>query len=366
MRLDIHVIAMAHPADMSGLEDRIASGEIAPDTIICILGKTEGNGNVNDFTRGYATLAFKHALGNALGLPPAEIGNRVALIMSGGTEGVMSPHCTVFCRIDDGARGQAGRPRLAAGISFTRDFAPEEIGRAAQIEATALAVRDAMADAGITRAQDVHFVQIKCPLLTAERVHDARKRGHDVATEDTYTSMAYSRGASALGVALALGEIVAPVDDRAVCRDAGLFSARASTSAGIELMRNEIMVLGNSDLWSGDLVIGHDVMDDAIDLAAIQRALRMVGIDPAAPSAHIAGQVVAILAKAEASRSGLVRGQRHIMWDDSDIHATRHARAAVAAVLAACVGKTHVYVSGGAEHQGPDGGGPVAVIARTG
>ena len=33
-------------------------------------------------------------------------------------------------------------------------------------------------------------------------------------------------------------------------------------------------------------------------------------------------------------------------------------------VLAGAVGDTRLFVSGGAEHQGPDGGGPVAVIAR--
>jgi cyanuric acid amidohydrolase len=53
------------------------------------------------------------------------------------------------------------------------------------------------------------------------------------------------------------------------------------------------------------------------------------------------------------------------MLDDSDINATRHARAAVGAVLASVVGQSALYVSGGAEHQGPAGGGPVAVIMRT-
>jgi cyanuric acid amidohydrolase len=52
------------------------------------------------------------------------------------------------------------------------------------------------------------------------------------------------------------------------------------------------------------------------------------------------------------------------MRDDSDINATRHARALVGGVLAGAVGDTRLFVSGGAEHQGPDGGGPVAVIAR--
>lgn len=71
-----------------------------------------------------------------------------------------------------------------------------------------------------------------------------------------------------------------------------------------------------------------------------------------------------MLAKAEAARSGLIRGHRHTMLDDSDIHMTRHARALVGGVLAGLFGDTRLFVSGGAEHQGPDGGGPVAVIAE--
>ena len=50
--------------------------------------------------------------------------------------------------------------------------------------------------------------------------------------------------------------------------------------------------------------------------------------------------------------------------DDSDIQASRHARALVGGVLAGVIGRTDLFVSGGAEHQGPDGGGPIAVIAR--
>ena len=52
------------------------------------------------------------------------------------------------------------------------------------------------------------------------------------------------------------------------------------------------------------------------------------------------------------------------MVDDSDIDATRHARAVVGGVVAAAVGMTDLFISGGAEHRGPDDGGPVAVIAE--
>jgi cyanuric acid amidohydrolase len=74
--------------------------------------------------------------------------------------------------------------------------------------------------------------------------------------------------------------------------------------------------------------------------------------------------VLNIFAKAEAAPGGMVRGARHTMLNDSDINSTRHARAAVGAVLASVVGNTAIYVSGGAEHQGPPGGGPFAIVAR--
>jgi cyanuric acid amidohydrolase len=209
-----------------------------------------------------------------------------------------------------------------------------------------------MKDAGIATAADVHFVQIKCPLLTKERIEEAERRGAAVATDDTYHSMALSRGASALGIALALNEID-DAPEAAICRDWSLYSKVASTSAGVELLRNEIVVLGNSSAWAGDLVIDHDVMMDAIDADAARRVL-----------ARLRGETVAVLAKAEAAPSGEIRGRRHTMLDDSDIHSTRHARALVGGVLAGVVGDTLLYVSGGAEHQGPAGGGPLAIIGK--
>ena len=43
-----------HPADVGGLLRIIGSGAVAPRDIRAILGKTEGNGCVNDFTRPFA------------------------------------------------------------------------------------------------------------------------------------------------------------------------------------------------------------------------------------------------------------------------------------------------------------------------
>jgi cyanuric acid amidohydrolase len=173
--------------------------------------------------------------------------------------------------------------------------------------------------------------------------------------------MAYSRGASALGVALALGEIER-VSEEQVLKDWRLFSAVGSSSAGIELMHNVVIVMGNSPRSASPFVIGHAVMRDAIDLAAALAALKSVGL--AAADAAANGRLINIFAKAEASPDGAVRGFRHTMLDDTDISSTRHARAAVGGLIAGLAGMGAVYVSGGAEHQGPPGGGPIAVIAR--
>ncbi|MBR0712927.1 ring-opening amidohydrolase [Bradyrhizobium liaoningense] len=362
--VDVFRIATRGPGDVSGLLSLIASGRIDPKSILAILGKTEGNGGVNDFTREYAVSALCAALAPHLDLPPDGVEQRIAFVMSGGTEGVLSPHLTVFTRhkVEHGAKGVSGK-RLSIGMAHTRDFLPEELGRSAQIQETAKAVATAMADAGIADPRDVHFVQIKCPLLTSDRIEAAAARGNKTATTSAYTSMAHSRGASALGVAVALGEIDGEVRDEDVLRRYDLFSAVASTSAGIELMHNVVIVLGNSASSASAFEIGHAVMRDAVDVSAVIEALRSVGLDVGAEPAP-GREFVNIFAKAEASPSGTVRGFRHTMLEDTDISSTRHARAAVGGLIAGLAGTGAVYVSGGAEHQGPAGGGPVAVIAR--
>ncbi len=261
----VHRLPMRHPGDVSGVVALIEAG-LDPATIVAILGKTEGNGCVNDFTRAYAVQALSVMLAARLGSTADDVAARIAMVMSGGTEGGLSPHLLVFAVTETEAPASHA---LAIGAAFTRDFAPEEIGRMAQVAATAEAVRAAMRDAALTDPADVHYVQVKCPLLTSERIAEAEARGATVATHDTYASMGLSRGASALGVALALGELAAgALSDSVIGQDTALFSGRASASAGVELTRNEIVVLGNSAAWAGDLTIAHAVMRDAIDLPA--------------------------------------------------------------------------------------------------
>lgn len=345
LRAHVFRVPADGPDDVSRVEalfaDRIDAGNV-----VAVLGKTEGNGCVNDFTRGYATQSFERLFGehNVEG---------VSIVMSGGTEGALSPHWTVFAReqVDEPGDGA-----LAIGVARTPALPPEHLGRREQVRMVAAAVTAAIRDAGIEDVADVHFVQIKCPLLTSQRITDAEAAGKTTATRDTLKSMALSRGASALGVAVALGELeIDAIADSEICSRFDLYSRCASASAGVELLDHEIIVLGMSAKWSGPLSIDHAVMHDAIDTRSVRAAWDRLPAD---------GKLAAVLAKAEPDPSGQVGGRRHTMLNDSDIAGTRHARAFVGGVLAGIFGMTDLYVSGGAEHQGPPGGGPVAIIVE--
>ena len=367
-KVDVWRVPCRSPGDLSGVQALIDAGDLVPAEVVAVMGKTEGNGCVNDFTREYASAAWCQLLAPALGCTPEEVHSRVALVMSGGTEGVLSPHFTVFTRrwLPAAPDEAQSSKRLVVGIAKTQDFLPEEIGRVAQADATARATLAAMRDAGINDSADVHFVQVKCPLLTSAKVNDALARGALPVTRDSYESMGYSRGASALGVAVALGELQrAQVNDSAILSDWALYSSLASASAGIELECNVVIVLGEAVTSQSTLRIAHTVMKDAIDAASVRKLLNAVsGLNSQDDSTLLAQRVVSLLAKAEASPDGRVRQSRHTMLNDSDIHSTRHARAVVGGVLASVIGHCELYVSGGAEHQGPAGGGPVAAIIR--
>ncbi len=360
MRVGVHKLPMNSPNDVSALEHLIDAGEIRPAEIVALIGKTEGNGGANDFTRGFATLSYALALARRLDLSPEEVLKRVAFVWSGGTEGVLSPHATLFTRAPSEA---AGGKRLAFGVGETRDFAPEEVGTLIEVREVAAAVSRAQAEARISDSSDVHYVQVKGPLLTPAAVADADRRGAKLVTRDPNGSKAFARGATALGVALALGEVAeSDLSDEAIARRMDLYSSVANTSAGGELKNCEILLFGNSQRAGGDLRIGHAVLSDVLDAEAVRAAARNAIDDPAAAIGP--ERIVAIFAKAEAPPNGMLRGRRTTMLSDADINYERHARAALGAVIASVTGDSAIFVSGGTEHQCKPGEAPIAAIVR--
>jgi len=360
--IEVRKVPIRHVSDASGLAELIDSGVIEADRVVAVIGKTEGNGGVNDYTRIIADRAFREVL-VAKGTRPLEEVRRVPIVWSGGTDGVLSPHATVFATVPKGRAPATDEPRLTVGFAMSEPLLPEEIGRRPMVEKVAAGVKEAMAQAGITDPTDVHYVQTKTPLLTIHTIRDAKSRGQTVWTEHTHESMDLSNGTTALGIGVALGEIEMP-DDADVMHRLDLYSSVSSCSSGVELDQAQIVVVGNARGVGGRYRIGHSVMRDALDADAIWAAIRDAGLElPDRPHPNDLGErLVNVFLKCEASRDGVVRGRRNAMLDDSDVHWHRQIKACVGGVAAAVTGDPAVFVSVSAAHQGPDGGGPVAAI----
>jgi cyanuric acid amidohydrolase len=194
-------------------------------------------------------------------------------------------------------------------------------------------------------------------------VADADRRGVKLVTSDPNGSKPYARGATALGVALGLGEVSeSELGEDVIAKRMDLYSSVANTSAGGELRNCEILLFGNSDQASGDLRIGHAVLRDVIDADAVRAAVRDALGDVDAP--FDVERIQAIFAKAEAPVGGLLRGRRTTMLSDADINYERHARAALGAVIASVTFDSAIFVSGGTEHQCKPGEAPIVAIVR--
>jgi cyanuric acid amidohydrolase len=363
MAIEVAKVELKTVQDASGLEVCIGKGRFTADQVIAVIGKTEGNGGVNDFTRILADQAFRRVL-LKLGHRSEQDIARIPMVWSGGCDGVITPHATIFARNEKS--GPSENFRLAIGTAMSTELLPEDIGRPAMVEKVAEAVKAAMRDAGIANAADVHYVQTKTPLLTIDSVRDAESRGHDVACE-VHDSMGVSNGTTALGIAVALGEVKMPKAED-ICHNLDLYSSVASCSSGVELTQAQIVLLGNKRGAGGRYRIGHAVMKDALDIDGIYDSIRSAGLDlpPRARAEDLGGRLVNCFMKCEADRTGLLRGRRQIMLDDSDVHHHRHSKAAVGGVAAAAIGDPAVFVSVDAMHQGPQGGGPCIAIVDAG
>ncbi|MDT9594028.1 ring-opening amidohydrolase [Nocardioides zeae] len=364
--IEVRKVPIKNVSDASGLAELIDAGTLEADRVIAVIGKTEGNGGVNDYTRIIADRAFREVLLEK-GSRPAEEVAQIPIVWSGGTDGIISPHATIFATVPEGSVEPTDDLRLTVGFAMSDELLPEDIGRVTMVDKVAAGVRTAMERAGITDPADVHYVQTKTPLLTIHTIRDAKSRGKTVWTEHTHESMDLSNGCTALGIAVALGEIEQPTDAD-VMHNRDLYSSVASCSSGVELDQAQIVVVGNARGVGGRYRIGHSVMKDALDTDGIWAAIKDAGLElPERPhTSDLGGRLVNVFLKCEVSQDGEVRGRRNAMLDDSDVHWHRQIKSAVGGVTASVTGDPAVFVSVSAAHQGPDGGGPVAAIVDLG
>ncbi|TMD73092.1 MAG: ring-opening amidohydrolase [Chloroflexi bacterium] len=373
-RVEMFVCPSATPADTSGLQKLADSGKLKPDTLVALVGKTEGTGAHDDWGRVWADVALRDWTARFLGVPVDEVAKHVIFVLSGGCPGVITPHIAAVTREWVEAPDQPGgaEKRLVVGRAGSDAMAPEEVGRMGQIRKVAEGTKHAMADAGLADPKDVHLVMVKVPGLTTASIKDAESRGKTVVSHDLTFGPegagAYANDAAALGVAMALGEVPeSSLSDGVVRRNWDLYSEVAMTSSGGEKRHGEVVVFGNSSTSRSALTIGHAVTKDFIDAQGVRNALRAAGLrfKDGLPDEADLDRLVHVFAKSVIPGSDQVRGQRITLLDDADAYQIGKALGGM--LVASVTGRTTNYVSGGERnsHQGPPGGNIVAAVVRT-
>ena len=374
-RVELFVCPMTTPADTDGLQALVDSGKIKPDTLVALVGKTEGTGAHDDWGRVWADVALREWTSKFLAIPVTEVAKQVIFVLSGGCPGVITPHIVAVTRElvevqdEDAHGGEDGR--LVVGRAGSYAMSPEEVGRMGQIRKVAEATRKAMDDAGLTNPGDVHLVMVKVPGLTTSSIKDAESRGKTVVSHDLTFGPegagAYANDAAALGVAMALGEVPeSALSDAVVRRDWDLYSEVAMTSSGGEKRHGEVVLFGNSSTSQSAVRIGHAVTKDFIDAEGVRNALRSAGLhfSNGLPSDTELSRLVHVFAKSVIPGSDQIRGQRITLLDDADAYQIGKALGGM--LIASVTGRTTNYVSGGERnsHQGPPGGNIVAAVVK--
>jgi len=95
MAIEVRKVVLESVGDASGLAALIDDGVFDADGVVAVVGKTEGNGGVNDFTRILADQAFRKVLMEK-GTRPVEDVDEIPMVWSGGTDGILTPHATIF------------------------------------------------------------------------------------------------------------------------------------------------------------------------------------------------------------------------------------------------------------------------------
>src|SRR3982751_1098750 len=133
--IEVRKIPLKNVSDASGLAELVDTGALEADRVIAVIGKTEGNGGVNDYNRIIADRAFRGVLMQK-GSRARDAVMQIPIVWAGGTDGVLSPPATVFATLPaDHPDTRTGRdePRLTVGFAMSEQLLPEDIGRRAMI-----------------------------------------------------------------------------------------------------------------------------------------------------------------------------------------------------------------------------------------
>lgn len=357
MRVHVDSYATDGPGDVAGLErilSELPTGDIAR---LALVAKTEGTATINDFSRELALSSAERTIERIGG---TDLLGASTLIFSTGSEGVLSPVVYVLASIDDDGGGD--RERLVIGGGRTRAMEAGELVTPTHARLVADAVDEAMTEAGLAPDQ-VALVFVKSPILSHR---DAAATG-DPAVIARAGSSGQSRGAAALGVALALGELSeTEIEDTRIGADLHRHSNRTMSFSGTEVEVGEVLVLGNRPGAGGSTQVFSGPMADILDAGSLRGLFRTAGCRFDGAGEIASPELLrAVFLKAGVAPDGRVRGERTTVFH-SDLDPDKHMRATASGVIGGILGTGRVFVSGGTEHQAPPGGGLCACIADVG
>jgi cyanuric acid amidohydrolase len=356
--MSVHVVRYetAHPGDTSDLSEQLAAFPANRMRKVALLAKTEGNSDVNDFSRQYGMLSARLAL---LAHGGEKLVERSSFLFSTGCEGAMTPFGYLFVDLDDEGAPAASGEALVFGRARSRSLRSEEIGTPQHSDIVAETVKAAMTDAGVGQ-DEVGLAIVKTPVTSHIPAIAKKKAGNKRITS------AFSKAVGALGAGVALGEVDrAMVVQEAFDRDHTLHARRAIVFSGSELDCVEILLLANKRGAAGNLRVHAGHLVDLLDAEGIRRVLAEAGCRIESCAVADPDRVVAILLKVGLDPSGALRGSRTTMRT-SHLDTDKHLRATMSGIIGSIVGTTHAFISANTVHQTAPGGGICAFIVRQG
>jgi barbiturase len=363
--VDAFTVPLEHSRDVSGLARLVAEGRLVPDEVVAVTGKTEGcaPGETSRLDAYHAICGFLRDHGTR---PQREL-EQLPMVFTSGGVGILSPHVVIYTRYPAPPAAD-NTPRLAIGTARSKVFRPEWTGTSRVIEVTADAVRDAAADAAI-KPSDAEYVVGKAYHYSQEELEAARAAGHAIPLFDDHELFRKTSGSAGLGIGAAVEGLEVP-NGKEVGVRMDLWSGRASASANAwesvgDGPHTQVILLGNRAGSGGRLRVGHAVINDLLDVEALPRALRRAGMDigtgPLTPEQRT--RVIAVYVKIGGPPASRLRGRRQVVENP---HYGTEVKAAIAGMFSAWLQDNLLYISGSATHQGPPGGGTLAVVVEAG
>src|SRR5438128_12248873 len=128
-------VPMEHVQDTAGIEAAMREWNFGADDIVAVVAKTEGNGGVNDISRILVDRVLRDFLAQK-GSRNRQQALQVPIALSGGCDGVISPHFNIFARVPENDVSRASMEELRLNVCFavSECILPEATGRLPIVE----------------------------------------------------------------------------------------------------------------------------------------------------------------------------------------------------------------------------------------